>query len=711
MKKINKKKTFFWLASVIIILYMILMGPMDIFRTGYFREEVDLSQILESDYQGEIDLADQDYDMVFSPKKPYMTGIELYFKNQPSKNSGEIKVNIADEKGNTKDTVLIELSTVRGDSWYKVYTSADLKQGQKYKLTVSAENCEVTPHLQKVKRSYLPAENVEGDALISFAYKHSTFTFQNKALICMFLIALWLFLAYKTFDIKGKKCFGIAAVILFMTTVLAWNYEYNSIDSENKKYEGFQANSESLVLGMIYADKDGEYFRNESDAGFGLGGYCNLKGWLRNSRTDNYITDDDWYNGYSRTECAIKVTMNPYSLEVATAGNWIQFADGSKREIIDISDDGTNIIMKLDGERISYGKNGSLDNAIFLNAKGEQFHKSLLQAYTSQYGLQGKVFKHLARLIGNRGIVSNLNLLCCVITAFVFAVIVVLLAKKYNEILAVCFFVTFWLSPWIINFARNLYWVEFTWFIPMAVGIFCAWKISSRKCRIASYVMAYIAITAKCLCGYEYISVIMMGLIAFLLADLVKAVADKDKDKIKLEVRTILIIGIVAVCGFATAICMHAPLRGNGDLIAGIKSIFEHDVLRRTVGGDLNEFATSYWDSFNASVWTVFCQYFHFSTEVITGIGGNLFPILCVIPLCIFGAEARNKHLNVELFAMYIIFFLTAESWFILAKSHSYIHTHMNYVLWYFGFIQICFYIIVNKIVQAFKSAKEKNYK
>ena len=46
------------------------------------------------------------------------------------------------------------------------------------------------------------------------------------------------------------------------------------------------------------------------------------------------------------------MTMNPYSLEVATAGNWIQFADGSKREIIDISDDGTNIIMKLDGENI-----------------------------------------------------------------------------------------------------------------------------------------------------------------------------------------------------------------------------------------------------------------------------------------------------------------------------------------------------------------------
>ena len=59
-------------------------------------------------------------------------------------------------------------------------------------------------------------------------------------------------------------------------------------------------------------------------------------------------------------------------------------------------------------------------------------------------------------------------------------------------------------------------------------------------------------------CGYEYISAIMMHL----LADLVK-VEQKDKDKIKLEVRMIL-IGIVAFS-------MHAPLRGNGDLIAGIK--------------------------------------------------------------------------------------------------------------------------------------------
>ncbi len=156
------------------------------------------------------------------------------------------------------------------------------------------------------------------------------------------------------------------------------------------------------------------------------------------------------------------------------------------------------------------------------------------------------------------------------------------------------------------------------------------------------------------------------------------------------------------------AICVHAPLKGNGSIIEGIKIIFEQDVLKRTVGGDLNEFSEAIWTSLNASIWETYCKYFHFGTEVITGIAGNLFPLLCVAPLSIFAYEYKAKRLNVELVAMYIVFFLTSISWFCLAKGHSYIHTHMNYVLWYFGFVQTCLYIIVNKITEAFRSVELK---
>ena len=154
--------------------------------------------------------------------------------------------------------------------------------------------------------------------------------------------------------------------------------------------------------------------------------------------------------------------------------------------------------------------------------------------------------------------------------------------------------------------------------------------------------------------------------------------------------------------GFMTAIVIHASLRGNGSIMEGIKSIIEVDVLRRTHGANLNYLGSLWWESMNASVWEVFCEYFKFSTEIITGINGNLFPSLCITPLIIFGYDIYKKNtVNIKQAAAYCVLFLTSISWFCLAKSHSYQHPHMNYVVWYFGFVQICIYIIVGRIVQA----------
>ena len=57
---------------------------------------------------------------------------------------------------------------------------------------------------------------------------------------------------------------------------------------------------------------------------------------------------------------------------------------------------------------------------------------------------------------------------------------------------------------------------------------------------------------------------------------------------------------------------------------------------------------------------------------------------------------------------MYIMFLVTTLSWIILGKSHSYIHTHINFVLWYFGFIQICLYEIIQFICQVTYEIGEK---
>lgn len=469
---------------------------------------------------------------------------------------------------------------------------------------------------------------------------------------------------------------------------------YNSMDILNTSFGKFQLDSEALVTGVIDAEHDHVWLKGNEK--YGLGTY---------SRFLSDYTDDNWFHNYSTSKSAILVDSNDYSREYAQMGNHVLFGNGEIFQITGTEDDGVSILISFDSDRIlNRYRYGEISKAAYCNETGEiiaPLYYGQLKAYNSQFGLQGKVFRYLTRYMDDEEELDNLHLVCSITTAFVFAIIIFFISIKYNKLFAGVFLYTFGLSRWIVNFAGNLYWVEFTWFIPMAIGLFCSLKVENRKYRIAGYVLSLVSICGKCLCGYEYISVIMMGLIAFLLVDWVKAMSMHDRKKAHLLLRTLVITGIMALVGFIMAISLHALMRGEGNLSDGIKKIFEEDVLRRTSGADMNEFDPEYWPSFNASIWDTFRLYFHFDIdkEVVTGIPGNLFPLLCLVPICILGHDRRMKKTEVELEAMYVVFFFTSVSWFCLAKAHSFIHISLNFVLWYFGFVQICLYIIIHKIV------------
>lgn len=683
----NKAKISLIACVIVMIIFIIIIGPMDVFTHGFYCDEDNYEQVVLDGLLDSDQLEDGAYEITFIPQKSHMAGLELFLSNPPADNKGTLNLTIKDVGGKVLDTVQVDLSDVSAETWYIVYTHSNLKKGQEYLLVLNTENCEA----------------LTGNVLLAYAYSQSTFTVRDKVIISMFMVAVGGFICACFFkDNKVKKIAQAAAFSIFLTSILTWNYMYNSMDNSNSSFEDFQVDSETLVSNVIYADQHGVSY----DSNFGLGRYMNLKGLMKSYTDRSYLSDDNWDNGYSKTEAALIIDSNTYSKDVAAVGNYVAFANGEMFRIINIEDDEDNIVIYLNtNEILTYAEYGSIDNAAFYDANVQLLPTGGVSEYRSQYGLQGKVFRYIARSIQS---IANLNLLCCIATAIVFVLIVLLIARKYNKVMAGVFFVTFWLSPWVVNFARNLYWVEFTWFLPMAIGLFCSLKIDSRKCRIFSYIAAFIAITVKCLCGYEYISTIMMGLIAFLLVDFIVAVFNKNNEKTRLLFRTIIVIGIAALLGFIVAICIHALLKADGDLIEGIKSILQEDVLRRTIGGNMNEYESKYWGSFNASVWQVFCQYFKFSTEIITGITGNLFPVLCCVPLAIFGVESYKKKLNIELFAMYIVFFLTSISWFCLAKAHSADHPHMNFVLWYFGFVQICFYVIINKIIELYNNRKDE---
>lgn len=689
--------------TVIIFCFLLLIGPLDYFNHGFYCNPPYWDSNLE--YVQYTDFDKQDFEQKFVPVKEHFRGVELFFSGIDKDAYGRIIVTIQDENGEIKDKQSIELGKLSNEKWYPVYVEGNLKKGSEYTLKVGLEECTGTPALLLANELDMPLEHVLADtnekqssgALLGYGYAESTFSLSEKFLMSALMICIWMTVGLRC--VNGKKSIKLKVkniiIVIMGIGILTWTYIYNSFDAANQNsFSGFQSDSERLAAGPIVTEHD-----NVTLEKYGLGTYKTI-GYFDNYTDEEFLTDDDFTEGYSLYEAVIAVHNNSYTDDTIVTGNMLQFQDGSMYTIRDVIVVDTYIYAYLEtDELLSRGKNGSLEHMRVFRADGAPLQIGRIVPYESQYGLQGKMFRHLARRMEFENVISNLNFLCSLLTSVVFVWISVLVSKKYNILLGICFYITFWLSPWIVNFARNLYWVEFTWFLPMLVGLICSLYLENARIRRGCYAAAFLTILIKSLCGYEYISTIMMGLIMFLIVDIMLALLAKNNKTFWLLAKTILCIGIMAILGFLCALCIHAELRGEGNILAGIKSIWDEDVLRRTVGGRLDEFSQSYWDSLNASVWTVVCKYFRFHTEVIIGIAGNLFPLMTIAPLMItvWNYKCHKAEWNDMIF--YVAALITSISWYILGKSHSYFHTHINFVLWYFGFVQICLYIIVKQII------------
>ena len=318
-----------------------------------------------------------------------------------------------------------------------------------------------------------------------------------------------------------------------------------------------------------------------------------------------------------------------------------------------------------------------------------ELYDNLITERNQQIGLQGWVF-YLMAWVGIPRPLAAFRLGSSIVLAIVLTSICYELKKKYGLLFASVFFIISITSSWIINFAPNLYWVTFTWFIPMLLGLICLNNINRRRLL---YPLFFLAILIRAATAYEYITVIMLSSIMFLAVEWVRTIKT-DKQQSKLLFRTIFMIGIMSLLGFVTTVLIHSYMRGDGNVLNGLNAIYRQDVLRRTFGSaeDFNEI---YANSLNASIIDVLIIYLR----------GNFAGILARRLLVLTSAILFFKHivkrqsLNAE-FWLLVVSFLTCISWFVFGKSHSYIHRHMNYVLWYMGFIQVSTYIVVKTILQ-----------
>ena len=297
-----------------------------------------------------------------------------------------------------------------------------------------------------------------------------------------------------------------------------------------------------------------------------------------------------------------------------------------------------------------------------------------------------KYYYHLFRMF-------NIFILVMVLTG-----ITLQLMKAYDAVFSACFYFICITSSWIAGFSVNLYWVEFLWFIPMLLGLIC---MNHPEKRFWMYPLIFISVAIKSMCGYEYISTVMMLPEVFIFSEYI-ASRGKNTQRANLMFKITVGVGICALAGFAATLIFHSYIRGGGDILSGLNEIYRADALRIT-SGSAADFPMVFKDSLNASVLQVLAKYFFSKPDGWLSSGLIILTIATIL-------SARKKHsasLKRDV-SLLILSFLCSISWLVLAKGHSYNHPHINFVLLYMPFVPTALYIFLKYRVMTLIPDSEK---
>lgn len=497
----------------------------------------------------------------------------------------------------------------------------------------------------------------------------------------------------------GRSSFGLITCILFFASFYG---NYLGVVPKDF-FSRFQQESEALVVGRIVADDHGLIMPSRSNLGFAsIGQFAYEPRYLTQGYSlikqtqiadkqlsTTSFSEDGWIQGVRIEDNALMVayddTLDHY------IGRQLIMTDGKSRVVQSVTHAHPNTKIYTHGNPISetiISSNSELRFAI--SGAPANSNEISLHPYASQFGIQGSVFSWIFQLF-DEGLTTAYILTAAFLSA-ILTWLCFVYAKLIGNRFALAFFIVTCLSPWLVSFARNLYWIPFSWFLPAAIAASIPF-IRTTRFQVIFWLGLYASFVFKCLAGYEFISsIILLAGAPFLY----NAISTNDHANRISNVKIFSAIQFIGVAGFITALLFHAHLRGD-TIWSGLIQIYEADVKRRTYATP-SAFGENLAASLSATPLDVINIYlFDWKTQVITGIAGkaffwlSLFAVLIAsYRLIIFG--------NRRDFALLVAFILPPLSWFVLAKAHSHVHVHMNFVLWYFGFIPAIFLITLEAI-------------
>ena len=404
--------------------------------------------------------------------------------------------------------------------------------------------------------------------------------------------------------------------------------------------------------------------------------------------------------------------------------------------------------LVLDGLLYGFDKNKNLklgsysrnthDIKDYLKAREYYLNKNKngeFQKYESSFGLQVKLFYKLFV----KGI-DNLSLYHSIVSslmALVVAFMTLSIKRDFSLIVAIVFSSVFILSPWIVIFARNLFWLPFTWFLPIAISMHYSTSIfKNTKVFYVMISLIFFSFLLKFLCGYEFITSIYFATCVPIIFNGIK----QNIKNIKIF-KNCLILFLIFLSAFIFSIIVHTKntttLDNNSQI--NIFSIAERRLWsnnsflidEKKCANDTK--CVELAKSLKANPVTVVSKYFLvvdfipwfysdqiskkdknmlkqnlkilnselnfenikiFYREIFKNISNELIFFIFIKLLSLLGffvfliySLLAFMYSNKAYKSLTIFSFIAPLSWFILAKGHSAIHLHINFVLWYITFV------------------------
>ena len=335
--------------------------------------------------------------------------------------------------------------------------------------------------------------------------------------------------------------------------------------------------------------------------------------------------------------------------------------------------------------------------------------------YNSQPGGQGMVFSLFDRLLPGP---SNIKLqffyvLTALLTAIAISALISWFYQEFGFGVAVCVLVTTLFSGWLTVFGKNLWWSTWAFYLPMIAVLYYLKRQREEPNRpyLRFSIVVFIAISIKCFInGYEYMTT---TLVMMTVPCVHYAILEKwDKQRIlKLTLATCIGSG-VAILLSLIILCFQIGAIRTG-FVDGITHVI-YSIGKRTYGS-AEDFPPIYAASLDAGTIEVVLKYLNgvyfdlnnYIAKEIPFVSKWIFKVRYAYLIILFigvtvlmllqnKQSLRSEHRQHYLALICTTWFsiLAPMSWYVIFKAHSFIHTHMSFLLWQMPFTLFGFALV-----------------